>query len=265
MVGLTQEQKKQREGLLTASRIGVLMKGDPKAVYQLWMEMTGVAEEPDLSQVWPVQLGSHTEQLNLEWYALKTGHAVSRQGEVVRSNRVEWAAATLDGYDDIDKAVVECKHVGVQFNTDDIVARYYAQVQWQMMCAECPKGYLSVIFGSYEPRIIEIERNDAYIDTMVERGERFMYFVNNFIPPVDLDPVATPVAQSDMIEIDMDGNNHFASLAEQWLSTKADHDLFEETAEQLKQIMPPNCKKAYGYGITATRSKSGSISIRRKK
>ena len=72
---LTAEQLKARDGKLTASRVACLMTGDAEKIMNLWREMVGdpsfVAD--DLSGVWPVQLGSATEMLNLDWYTRRTG------------------------------------------------------------------------------------------------------------------------------------------------------------------------------------------------
>jgi len=96
---LNPEQIKARTGKLTASRIACLMNGDAKAIQNLWLEMTGQDFEntEDLSRVWPVQLGSCTEVLNLNWYSAKGGGNVCRRGEVAVHPINTWAAATLDG------------------------------------------------------------------------------------------------------------------------------------------------------------------------
>ena len=96
---LSPEQVKAREGRMTGIRIGVLMKGDPGPINDLWKEMTDAPDyEPlDYEGVWPVQLGICTESLNLRWAARKYGE-ISRQGELVLAFDPEWAAVTLDGW-----------------------------------------------------------------------------------------------------------------------------------------------------------------------
>src|SRR5690606_21636023 len=76
-MSLTAAQLQARGGKLTASRVAVLMRGDERALYGLWREMTGDPSyvPEDLSGVWPVQLGAVTEALNLSWYARITGHS----------------------------------------------------------------------------------------------------------------------------------------------------------------------------------------------
>ena len=144
-MSLTAEQLRAREGKLTASRVKVLMDGDDQALYDLWRELMGDPsyEQPDLSGVWAVQLGSLTEELNLNWYEYRTGREVIRRGEVVASQERPWAACTLDGWTeepgnpaggDRRETVIECKHVGGFEPLEKVVARYQPQVQWQMYC-----------------------------------------------------------------------------------------------------------------------------------
>lgn len=97
---LTPDQLKAREGKLTASMVAPLMTGDEQKLMDLWRLMVGdpdyVAE--NLDNVWPVQLGSATEHLNLDWYEKKYQCKVSRRGQVISMIGTEWAACTLDGW-----------------------------------------------------------------------------------------------------------------------------------------------------------------------
>ena len=63
---LSPAQIQARDGRLTASRVACLMSGDEAEILNLWRELCGGDfEQEDLSGVWPVQLGSCTEDLNL--------------------------------------------------------------------------------------------------------------------------------------------------------------------------------------------------------
>ena len=174
---LTAAQQAAREGKLTASRVGVLMNGDDQAVHDLWRECTGDPsyEPPDLSAVWPVQLGTVTEALNLDWYERRTGHTATRRGDVVVSDERVWAAATLDGWDADHPpgAVIECKHTGGFEPLETVIARYMPQVQWQMYVTGAPLAVLSVILGAREPVLEEIPRNDDYLAEILRRADDF--------------------------------------------------------------------------------------------
>jgi YqaJ-like viral recombinase domain len=95
---LSPAQKAARANKLTGSRISALMTGDAQKIMQLYLEMIGEAPEIDLSDVWPVQLGAATEQLNCDWFERKNRTPVTRRGEVVVHPQYDWAACTLDGF-----------------------------------------------------------------------------------------------------------------------------------------------------------------------
>ena len=97
---LSPAQVEARQGKLTASRVACLMTGDEEKLLNLWRELVGdPAFVPEnLDDIWAVQLGSWTEQLNLDWFEKRTGLPVVRRGEVVVRADIDWAACTLDGW-----------------------------------------------------------------------------------------------------------------------------------------------------------------------
>src|SRR5215472_14093711 len=99
-MALTNKQRELRKGHFTGSEANILMAGDPYKINDLWLMHTGDPRyvEPDFSEVWPVQLGIATEELNLRWVELKYG-PITRKGEVVVGlGSLAWTAATLDGW-----------------------------------------------------------------------------------------------------------------------------------------------------------------------
>jgi hypothetical protein len=95
---LTEAQRKAREGKLTASEVGCLMRGDAEEINRLWLVKTGQQAEEDLSHIWAVRLGEVTEQLQLDWFEERNRTPVTRRGEVVVHSEIPWAACTLDGW-----------------------------------------------------------------------------------------------------------------------------------------------------------------------
>jgi predicted phage-related endonuclease len=260
-MGLTKEQIDKRKGRLTASRVACLMTGDTEKIMRLYREMIGEEIEEDLSDVWPVQLGSATEQLNLDWYEKKVGYLLTRRGEVVVHPHFDWAAATLDGYDQVIKAVVETKHVGGREPMETIIDRYQPQMQWQMFVTFNPQCAISVIMGANEPIVEYIDRDDAYIAEMVKRGEEFMLCVALRRPPVDLEPVPPPADATKII--DMTGNVGWLRSAEIWIQSYQAAQTAKEQEKVLKAMMPEDAKKCFGYGVRITRDRAGRLSLRR--
>ena len=259
---LTTDQIKARQGKLTASRIACLMTGNAKEIYNLWLEMTGQQFEfEDLSKVWPVQLGAHTESLNLDWYEMKSGAAVGRRGEVVVHPKYDWAAATLDGWIDDLNCPIECKHVGGREPLEVIIERYQPQMQWQMEVTGAWQCGLSVIMGASEPIVEFIDRHEPYAAEMVRRGEQFMRHVSNKTPPVVLDAVPAPIDATKVY--DMNGSNQWAMSAHDWMTTKDAADLCKTSEKILKSLVPEDAKKCHGHLIQITRDRAGRLSLRK--
>jgi hypothetical protein len=256
---LTRAQLDARAGKLTASRISALMTGDAEKVMRLYREMIGEQPEEDMSDVWPVQLGSVTEALNLDWYE-RNGNPLSRRGEVVSHPIFEWAAATLDGWDTILLCPIECKHVGGREPLEVVIDRYQPQMQWQMECTQAPQCALSVIMGTNEPVIEYIPFDHAYTTEMIRRGAQFMDFVRRREPPVALAPVPPPCDPTKII--DMTGNNGWAHAAGAWLDTKLSAERCKNSEKILKEYVPADAKKCFGHGVQITRDRANRLSLR---
>jgi predicted phage-related endonuclease len=256
-MSLTSEQLKARDGKLTASRVACLMTGSPEKIMNLWREMVGDPSfvDDDLSGVWPVQLGSTTENLNLDWYTRRTGRKLTRRGEVVVHPVHTYAAATLDGYDAELGAVIECKHVGGFEPRATVVDRYVPQVQWQMMVTECTKAVLSIIEGGREPVLEEIAYDAAYCKELWTRAAAFMLCVRTLSPPVALAAVAAPVKPAKVY--DMASSNTWATHAAAWLASRSPAKSFETATKELKALVAADAAKAHGHGIVAVRDGRG--------
>jgi predicted phage-related endonuclease len=153
------------------------MHGDAAKIMQLYREMIGEGEPENLDHVWPVRLGSATEQLNLDWFEMKNG-PLSRRGDVVVHKKYDWAAATLDAWSDDLECPVETKHVGGREPLEVIIERYQPQMQWQMEVTGASQCALSVIMGASEPVVEFIDRDVEYAAEMVRRGWQFICCVN---------------------------------------------------------------------------------------
>jgi len=258
---LTKTQLEAREGKLTASRIAVLMNGDAAGILRLYKEMIGEEQPEDLSAVWPVQLGTVTEALNLHWYEMKAAvEIVTRQGKVVQHPQHEWAACTLDGWDKALDCPIECKHVGGREPLEVVIDRYQPQMQWQMECTGAKQCALSVIMGANAPVVEYIERDATYAAEMVKRGRQFMVCVAARIPPVVLDAVPLPADASKIYE--MEGNNAWSAAAADWLDTREAKAKNAEAEKILKAMVPADAKKCHGHAIQITRDRAGRLSLR---
>lgn len=257
---LTEKQIAARQGKLTASRIACLMRGDKEAIMRLYREMVGNEPTEDLSKVWPVQLGSCTEPLNLNWFEAKHG-GLTRRGEVVPHPALPWAAATLDAWCPSLACPVECKHVGGREPLETIIERYQPQCQWQMEVLRASRCALSIIQGADEPIIEMIDVAPSYALEMVARGKMFMDCVDLRQPPVIVDPVPPPVVATRTI--DMSGNNAWANYAAVWLEHEGHIVVAKEAEKLLKTAVPADARVCVGHGVRITRDRAGRLSLRK--
>jgi predicted phage-related endonuclease len=259
---LSPDQINARKGKLTASRIAVLMNGDAQGIMKLWLELTNDPSfvPEDLSDVWPVQLGSATELLNIRWYEMRIGTPLSRVGEVVVHPQYPWAAATIDAWDNVLRCPLECKHVGGREPIEIIIERYQPQMQWQMEVTGATQCAISVIMGANVPVVEYIERDAGYAAEMISRGKQFMACVKARREPVRLDPVPPPIEANRVY--DMAGSNQWADSAATWREVWPSMELCRNAEKILKSLVPEDAKKCHGHGVQITRDRAGRLSLR---
>jgi predicted phage-related endonuclease len=224
------------------------MVGDPAAVTE------------DLSGVWPVQLGSTTEALNLDWYEHKTGRPVTRRGKVVIHPRASWAACTLDGFVEEIPAPIEAKHVGGREPLAKIIERYQPQLHWQMIVTGVTTAILSVIEGANEPVCETIRYDDAYGDELWRRATEFWLCVEDLRPPFSVPPVPPPVVAERIV--DMGSSNSWCDSAATWLANLPAKKLAVAAEAALKALVEDDVAKCHGAGVTISRNRAGSLSLR---
>ena len=288
-MSLTPEQRAAREGKLTASRVGVLMNGGDEALYDLWRELTGDPSHvpADLSDVWAVQLGTVTEELNLDWYQRRTGREVTRRGEVVISRERPWASCTLDGWDGaypsergqagpgmarrgtagrgearqgMEPAVIEAKHVSGFEPLETIVARYTPQLMWQQYVTGSRLAVLSIIQGAREPVIEDVPLDDDYLAELLRRADEFWRCVVSLTPPVAPPPVAPPLPAAART-IDMSGSNAWAAHASAWIEHRDGAVAFRTAEKEIKALVPEDASRAHGHGVEVKRARNGALRI----
>lgn len=238
-MALTEEQRAARKGKLTASQVGTLMEGNADEIYNLWCEHT---EHPDyvakdLSGVWPVQLGSFTELLSLEWYSrgkgygplIKSAHIeyiadqglaaskvetfaenpIKKLGEMITHPDFKWVGATLDAFDTLTNQGIclECKHCGNFRKMADVIQKYTPQLHWQMFATGTREIILWVIIGANPPVPTRVEWGEFYWQTLWHRAQEFWKMVETKTPPsgrVVMQAVtAITIPKTELITIDL--------------------------------------------------------------
>src|SRR3954470_12599260 len=196
-MSLTPEQLAKRQFKITASMLPILMHGDEAALLKLYREEIGESER---ETNYAMELGSVFEPFILDYQQRKTGHAITRRGEVVDLESAGGLnfCCTLDGYREHDDAVVESKFLAPWRHREEFVAYYYPQVLGQIRCVEATRGILLVGQGTAEPVEYEIApRIDDVIAADYEREmwarvRAFQHCMRTFTPPVEWKRVVTP-------------------------------------------------------------------------
>jgi len=197
---LTQEQLDDRRNHLGASDMAAVLNQDKwRNAYDLWLEKTGRAEPPDISQKKPVVCGVNLEEGVLQWAANELQDTIEHG--VYRELAGNPLAANLDGLTKAGRLPVEAKVSGVvgpltdewgREDTDEVPEMYIVQVHAQMACCvdESPeRAYLAALLGGRGFRLYEIQRNQELCDLIVEAAARFWSdFVEADTPPPDLVP-----------------------------------------------------------------------------
>lgn len=253
------EQRRQGIG---ASDAPAIMRGD---WHELWLVKTGRQEPVDLSCVLPVQMGKHTEPLNVAWYARESGANVSIENiDHLSHPGYPWMRANLDAWTD-GGVPLECKHVNMLTKDDAVVANYYPQLQHQMLVVGAPRAVLSVFFGNVRWACFTVDADPEYQAELLRREREFWSHVEMDIAPDDQSAVAAPVDHGDMREVDMTGSNSWAQTAGVWLANREGAWNFEAAAKELKTMVEPDVKRAHGHGIEIRRAKNGALSVKETK
>lgn len=235
-----------------------LMAGD---WLPLWEEKTGRMPGPDLEDVLPVKLGQFTEPFNAAWFTKQTGIAVSRDNcaGLVHPQH-GFMRCNLDGI--TAGGIFEAKHTSAFSKSEEIVERYFPQLQHNMIVTGVGNAYLSVIFGNHKWEYFEIAADPGYqIDLIAMETEFWSHVVADDPPMSQGAAPSIAIAFDDMREADMEGSNEWAAAAADWLEHRLASKTFTAATGSLKDLTEPDVKRAHGHGVETRRAKNGSIRI----
>ena len=190
----TENWHEWRNDGITATDTPVIMGLNPyKTVWRLWAEKRMFVKTPDLSNVPAIRWGNEYEDIARELYEKKTDDILLPYCAEYEKNRVFRAS-----FDGIDRhgCPVEIKCPGTK-TLDEVKTegresatykRYWSQVQHQILVAEAKRGYLVFYDHAANDLIVfDIERDDEFIESLVNAGMQFYDCLKNGIEP-DRDP-----------------------------------------------------------------------------
>ena len=103
------------------------MTGEEAGILRLWREMIGEEQPEDLSDVWAAQLGSATEQLNLDWNIINKENAAQKlAAQEKKTGSSTFFALTAQGYQNLSINVGELRrYIQQQKATIEALKKYY--------------------------------------------------------------------------------------------------------------------------------------------
>jgi predicted phage-related endonuclease len=264
--------KGKRQGI-GASDASKIMNGD---WVPLWEERTGRREPDDLSDILPVMMGLATERFHRDWYAKRTGRKViPPRGVAIHLNN-SYMRCSPDGFTSHEnmpdiEGLLELKHVHPFTKPQTLMDRYYPQLQHQMEVCGMDFNVLSVLFGNSDWQNYLVKRDDPYIIEMMHMQSTFWsYVVADKRPPEseELPSVREQIKPtSGMIEdatkeYDMVDSNAWSHNANEWLVCKKAAESVKGYADALKELIPTDARRAFGRGVSITRSKAGKLTLK---
>jgi predicted phage-related endonuclease len=244
-----------------ASRI---MRGEWRDLY---LEKIGEKQPDDLSGVFRVQLGLRTENFHAEWFARMSGFNVVDPEPFFEHPTHKFMFGHVDRWITTHDTFLEMKHSSNSANLWD-KARYYApQLQHYMAVTNRMFCYFSVIRGNDEPQYCKVDRDDDYIEKLIELETSFWWHVENRVAP-DIIPTAK-IAEgnkaSEAIKVDgmrvadMTSSNAWANAAKDYLEHAEAAKKYDAAKDGLKELVGDDVGEAYGHGVVIKRDKRGRL------
>ena len=126
---------------------------------------------------------------------------------------------------------------------------------------------LSCIFGNSGYKATIVSADEEYRNILVERVVRFWEYVTKDIPPENIEE-----ADVNTDKIPLDGmkkrnastDNHFNSLAKDFLLNQTHAKNFELAKKELKSLVKSDEREVYNDQLTIERNKRGALTIKRR-
>lgn len=261
-MALTPEQIAKRRYSVGGSDANTIMSGDMKRISQLWREKRGIIPPEDLSDVLPVQMGSFTEPLNIQWFQKQTGRFVTQMGEEHRHPLYPHITCTLDGMTDDGKTIFEAKHVSPFAKEDGLMDRYMPQLHHNMSVMGVRQAVLSVFFGNLRWEKYDVVYDDFYGAVVTDAVNKFWNSVQEDIAP---ELVFAEAPKEVIARADMNNSNMWAHYAGQYHDMSSYKAMWDEAVTGLKELVPEGAQEAFGHGVIIKRDKRGVMRVRGEK
>lgn len=231
----TQWLRERQKGIGGSDASIILGFNKWKSPFQLYLEKTGEhVEEIDNEFIY---WGNKLEDVVAKEFEVRTGKKVRKRNQMFRHPEYTFMFANIDRDVVGEKALLECKTTNA-FNRDawegdEVPAAYLCQLQHYMAVLGYEKAYIAVLIGGNHFVWKEVERDDEFIDIMIQHEKAFWenHILAEVPPPIDGSPSATellnklyPTDNGEVIMLDQQSE----TLIEAIESLKADKKQLEE-------------------------------------
>ena len=255
----------ERKGFIGGSDCTKIIEG---YWLELWKVKTGRQEPESLVFNLPVQLGRHTEDFNLKWFAVNEGkQVVAHQREFTGTVGTVPVKGTIDGAIKDERNIIEVKHTNRFYDMDKMLDRYMPQLQFYCHMAKAEGVYLSVIFGNSDWECVHVKYNEEYFNSMWGVVSDFWGYVIRDEQPVNDEATGLSrlsIALDDMETRDASRDNAFVYAAASYIQGYEKNRLFKNAEKDLKQMVGDNEREVFCDQLTVKRDKRGHLRIKRR-
>lgn len=167
---------KERQKGIGGSDASVILGFNPwKSPFELYIEKTSdYLQEIDNEAI---HWGNVLEDVVAEEFARRTGKKIRRRNQMFRHKDHDFMIANIDRDVVGERALLECKTTNA-FNADawegeHIPPAYICQLQHYMSVLDYEKAYIAVLIGGQKFVWKELERDDEFIELMIQHEKDF--------------------------------------------------------------------------------------------
>lgn len=229
----------EKSKLLEGRKIGssdapIIMGVSPwETPYKLWERKIRNIELPSNPAM---QYGNEMEPIARKWASEKLGVNLYESKEVHKN--YHWMTANLDAVDMDKDIVVEIKCPYSRKLYDTIPEHYLPQLQHQIEVMGIDGMYF-ISFDGYEGKIIEVERDQNYINDLLAKEKEFWDCIIDWKSP--------EFTNKDFISLDDD--KEALRLSKEWKKVSDSIKALEFEAEEIKsQLIAKACDKSIRVG-----------------
>lgn len=228
----------------------IMQKSPWSTPYQLWEKRIMGKQEP----ISPAMLrGIEMEESARKCFEQKMGVSVFAKN--LEHPKHNFMTASLDGIDMDGKIAVEIKCGGAksyQFVEENkkVPDHYYPQVQHQMEVAGL-KGMYFFAFNGSDGIILEVQKDEKFIEEMIEEEKKFWHCILEMEPP--------KLTERDYVN--MEADKSWEIVAKEWKELEEKISELEAREKVLREqlIELAQDKNAQGQGVKLTRSLSRGL------